>query len=58
MNQVIGDNVQITIINIQGLRAIQKNLKSLAATAPQNIPVHRREIYENNAKWYQIQFLF
>ena len=37
---VIGDDVEITIVDIRG------NKVRLGITAPKDIPVHRREVYE------------
>ena len=37
---VIGDDVEVTIVDIRG------NKVRLGITAPKNIPVHRREVYE------------
>ena len=37
---VIGDNVEITIVDIRGDKV------RLGITAPKEIPVHRREIYD------------
>ena len=37
---MIGDDVEITIVNIRGDKV------RLGITAPKHIPVHRREIYE------------
>ena len=37
---MIGDEVEITIVDVRG------NKVRLGITAPKNIPVHRREIYD------------
>ena len=37
---IIGDDIEITIIDIRG------NKVKLGITAPKDIPVHRREIYD------------
>jgi carbon storage regulator len=37
---MIGDNVEITIVDIRG------NKVRLGITAPKEIPVHRREVYD------------
>jgi carbon storage regulator len=37
---MIGDDVEITIVDIRGDKV------RLGITAPKNIPVHRREVYE------------
>ena len=37
---VIGDNVEVTIVDIRGDKV------RLGITAPREIPVHRREVYE------------
>ncbi len=37
---IIGDNVEITIVDIRGDKV------RLGITAPKEIPVHRREVYE------------
>lgn len=37
---IIGDNVEITIVDIRGDKV------RLGITAPKDIPVHRREVYE------------
>ncbi len=37
---MIGDDVEIIIVDIRGQKV------RLGITAPKNIPVHRREIYE------------
>ncbi len=37
---VIGDDVEVTIVDIRG------NKVRLGITAPKNISVHRREVYE------------
>jgi len=37
---MIGDNVEITIVDVRGDKV------RLGITAPREIPVHRREIYE------------
>ncbi len=37
---MVGDNVEITIVDIRGGRV------RLGITAPKDIPVHRREIYD------------
>ncbi len=37
---VIGDDIEITIVDVRGDKV------RLGITAPRNIPVHRREIYE------------
>ena len=37
---IIGDDVEITIVDVRG------NKVRLGITAPKNIPVHRREVYE------------
>ena len=37
---VIGDDVEITIVDVRGDKV------RLGITAPKNIPVHRREVYE------------
>lgn len=38
---VIGDDIVITIVDVRGDKV------RLGITAPNNIPVHRREIYES-----------
>ncbi len=37
---IIGDNVEITIVDIHGEQV------KIGITAPRNIPVHRKEVYE------------
>lgn len=37
---MVGDNVEITVIDIRGDKV------RLGITAPKEIPVHRREVYE------------
>jgi carbon storage regulator len=37
---IIGDNVEVTIVDIRGDKV------RLGITAPKDIPVHRREVYE------------
>jgi carbon storage regulator len=37
---MIGDNVEITIVDVRGDKV------RLGITAPKEIPVHRREVYE------------
>jgi len=37
---VIGDNVEITIVDVRG------NKVRLGINAPKDIPVHRREVYD------------
>ena len=37
---VIGDNVEITIVDVRGDKV------RLGITAPKEIPVHRREVYD------------
>ena len=37
---IIGDNVEITIVDVRGDKV------RLGITAPKDIPVHRREVYE------------
>jgi len=37
---MIGDNVEITVVDIRGDKV------RLGITAPQHIPVHRKEVYE------------
>ena len=37
---MIGDNVEITIVDVKGDKV------RLGITAPKDIPVHRREVYE------------
>jgi len=37
---MVGQTVQVTIINIQGKRV------RLGITAPKSIPVHRKEVYD------------
>ncbi len=37
---IIGDDVEITIVDVRGDKV------RLGITAPRNIPVHRREVYE------------
>jgi len=37
---VIGDDVEVTIVDVRGDKV------RLGITAPKNIPVHRREVYE------------
>ena len=37
---VIGDNIEIIIVDIRGSRV------RLGISAPTNIPVHRKEVYE------------
>jgi carbon storage regulator len=40
---MIGDDVQITVLNVKG------NVVRVGIDAPKNIPVHREEIYERIA---------
>jgi len=37
---IIGDDVEVTIVDVRGDKV------RLGITAPKNIPVHRREVYE------------
>ena len=37
---IIGDDVEVTIVDVRGDKV------RLGITAPRNIPVHRREVYE------------
>jgi len=37
---IIGDNVEVTIVDVRGDKV------RLGITAPKDIPVHRREVYE------------
>jgi len=37
---VIGDDVEVTIVDVRG------NKVRLGITAPKDVPVHRREVYE------------
>jgi len=37
---MVGDNVEITIVDVRGDKV------RLGITAPKEIPVHRREVYE------------
>ncbi len=37
---MIGDNIEITVVDIRGDKV------RLGITAPSNIPVHRKEVYE------------
>ncbi len=37
---MIGDNIEITVVDIRGDKV------RLGITAPQNIPVHRKEVYD------------
>ncbi|MBN1763979.1 MAG: carbon storage regulator CsrA [Sedimentisphaerales bacterium] len=37
---MIGDNIEITVVDIRGDKV------RVGITAPQNIPVHRKEVYE------------
>jgi carbon storage regulator len=37
---MIGDDVEVTIVDVRGDKV------RLGITAPKNIPVHRREVYE------------
>ena len=37
---MVGDNVEITIVDVRGVKV------RLGITAPKEIPVHRREVYE------------
>ncbi|MHC4124288.1 MAG: carbon storage regulator CsrA [Planctomycetota bacterium] len=37
---VIGDNIEITIVDVRGDKV------RLGITAPREVPVHRREVYE------------
>ncbi len=37
---IIGDNIEITIVDVRGDKV------RLGITAPKDVPVHRREIYE------------
>lgn len=37
---MVGDNVEITIVDVRGDKV------RLGITAPKDIPVHRREVYE------------
>ena len=37
---IIGDDVEITIVDVRGDKV------RLGITAPKNIPVHRREVYD------------
>jgi carbon storage regulator len=37
---MVGEDVEVTIVDVRG------NKVRLGITAPKNIPVHRREVYE------------
>jgi carbon storage regulator len=37
---MIGDNIEVVIVDIRGEQV------QLGITAPKNVPVHRREVYE------------
>ncbi len=37
---IIGDNVEVTIVDVRG------NKVRLGITAPKDVPVHRREVYD------------
>ena len=37
---MIGDNIEITVVDIRGEKV------RMGITAPTNIPVHRKEVYE------------
>jgi len=37
---MIGENIEVTVVNIRGDRV------RLGVTAPSQIPVHRKEVYE------------
>jgi len=37
---IIGDNVEVTIVDVRGDKV------RLGITAPKDVPVHRREVYE------------
>ncbi len=44
---IIGDNIEIKIVEVRGEQV------KLGITAPRNIPVHRKEIYESIQKQNQ-----
>jgi len=43
---MIGDEIEIIVVTVIGGRGRSEGRVRLGITAPKNVPVHRREIYE------------